>query len=73
MSTTVEIARLTGQTKIRSRFIRVLSLQVRRSEMSEEGGSSRNKMEVGQPQAGNQGGTTFRAAYARKVDLETRF
>ena len=66
MTTIVE----TGETKIQSRIIQVFSLQVRRSEMSEEEVSSRSEMELEQPQVGNQVGTTFRAAYARKVDLE---
>ena len=66
MSTTVEIAGLTGRTKINSRFIQVLLLEVIRSEMSEQEEVS-SDMELGQPQVGNRVGTTFRAAYARKV------
>ena len=69
MSTTVEIARLTGHTKINSRFIQAFSPEVIRSEMSEqEEVSSLSEMELGQPQVGNRVGTTFRAAYARKVE-----
>ena len=69
MSTTVEIASLTGRTKIHPRFIQALSPEVRRSEMSEqEEVSSLSEMELGQPQVGNWVGTTFRAAYARKVE-----
>ena len=69
MSTTVEIASLTGHTKIHPRFIQALSLEMRRSEMSEqEEVSSLSEMELGQPQVGNRVGTTFRAAYARKVE-----
>ena len=72
MSTIVEIARLTGHTKIHPRFIQALSLEMRRSEMSEqEEVSSLSEMELGQPQVGNRVGTTFRAAYARKVDLRS--
>ena len=68
MTKYVEIARLTRRTKIYSRFIQALSPEVRRSEMSEqEEVSSLSEMELGQPQVGNRVGTTFRAAYARKV------
>ena len=49
-----------------------MTLLAKRSEMGEEGevSSIYSEMELEQPQVGNQVGTRFSAAYARKVDRE---